>query len=293
MAELAGARAGVRLTRIRRRPPRPLRLLRAVAAWLLVGLAALVGYEALRAGGFKLRWEVEPVAPPAPVADDGAPRPRLAPPPRRADRLRPGGEAGASAAGPPVAATPSDPDRPGATTDPAGRGAVARIDFETFADGRPACTGCPVADEWAALGLRISFRSWSADSRRAYVLDARNFLPADASARALGPALDEARGLEVGVLRLDFPGRPRRVAFHLFGPDLIRHFEAVAWVGDRRLGPASMTRTIVGRYTPAGRGAFRQERVLVESPDGIDRISLDGWGPPGHVLLVDDLDIDP
>ena len=138
------------------------------------------------------------------------------------------------------------------------------------------------------------------------MLDARSFLPLGASTHALGPPLTGDRGLEVGVTHLDFPGRPRRVAFTLFGPDLIDDFEVIAWSRGERL-PAS-SRVLApdmryaseessgsGRatYNPGRRALFRAERVTVEAPLGIDRISLDGWGPPGHVLLVDHLEIDP
>ena len=84
-------------------------------------------------------------------------------------------------------------------------------------------------------------------------------------------------------------------------------FEAgYAWSGGERLpasarthapdmryaseeAPASGTAT----YSPGGRSPFRVERVRIEAPLGVDRVSLDGWGPPGHVLLLDHLEIDP
>lgn len=270
--------------------------------------------------GFRPRWEVDPAAPGRPrvaAGDAGDRRPA-----RRVRRLpavpdAAPGEDGAAPGAPDAGGPPFPPagpaseegaqplpgeggavvstvlEPPRAAAGPAGQGSYVSIDFETFPDGSAVCVACPVDDEWRRLGLDLSFRSWSAETGRPYILDSGNFVPEGASRRALGPALDDERGLEVGVIRLDFPGRPRRVAFTLYGPDLIETFEVAAWSGESLLGPDAITRTVESRYRPAGRAVFRAERVLVESARGIDRVSLDGWGPPGHVLLVDDLAIDP
>lgn len=188
-------------------------------------------------------------------------------------------------AGGPTLAPPPPRDRP------VGSGVPVTIGFERLPGGGDTCTPCPVADEWAARGLVVSFRSWSADSSRPMVLDARDYLPVGRSSRVLGPAFLPERGLEVGVIRLDFPGRPRRVSFSLFGPDLVRRFEVVAWSGRSALDPSRVRRTVPGRYDAGG--TFREERITVTTEEGIDRISLDGRGPPGHLLLVDDLEIVP
>lgn len=276
----------------RRYPPLPLRALRSVAALSVLGLAGIMGYQALRAAGFKFLWEVDRELLPPPI-ETGLDRPvrrvREAP----AERAPGAVTAPDSGALPPAVVTTSVSPPEVDAGAPVGRGAYATIDFERLPDGRPVCSPCPVSDEWAEAGLRLSFRSWSADSRRPHVLDARNFLPADAGRYALGPSFADARGLEVGVIRLDFPGRPRKVAFTLYGPDLIPRFDVSAWTGSELLPASAIERAILERYRPAGRAEFRAERILVESGRGIDRISLDGWGPPGHVLIVDDLAIDP
>jgi len=176
---------------------------------------------------------------------------------------------------------------------PVGTGSSASIGFERFPDQTAVCAPCPVSDEWSGEGLRLSFRSWSSDSEHPFVLDARNFLPPGSSTHALGPALKGDVGLEVGVLQLEFPGRPRRVMFTLYGPDLIGSFDLTAWSNGNILEAASIFWALESRYRPAGRGVFRAERVRVEASDGIDEIHLDGWGPPGHLLLVDNLTIDP
>ncbi|MCG8469155.1 MAG: hypothetical protein MJB57_13275 [Gemmatimonadetes bacterium] len=296
------AAAGHRHRLRRGRPPAPLRALRAIAAASVAGLVGLVGYETLRHFGFHARW-------------DRGPAPASAPASTAAELAAPGRSPESSRRPASAISTPSDPEEaeaapepapdPGAgglrapgspgvpATAPIGHGEYAAIDFETYVDGRPICSNCAVADEWASLGLRVSFHSWTADATRPFVLDGRAFLPEGVPKHALGPALQGERGLEVGVLVLDFPGRPRRVALTLYGPDLIETFDLAAGSGDVRRADATITRTVLRRYRPVGRGLFRAERILVETERGIDRVSLDGWGPPGHVLLVDELAIDP
>ena len=148
-----------------------------------------------------------------------------------------------------------------------------------------------MTDEWATQGMRVSFRSWTAESTTPYLLDGRDYLPPGVELHVLGPAFGE-KGLEVGVLRLDFPDRPRTISFTLYGPDIVQYFSVTAWTGDRILA-GSIERTGGRTYDVAGRGLFREERIRVRADAGIDRISLDGWGPPGHLLLVDDLVITP
>ena len=158
----------------------------------------------------------------------------------------------------------------------------------------------------AEQGLVVSFESYTADATRPHVLDARGYLPPNASRHALSFPLAGERGLEVGVIHLDFPGRPRSVTFTLFGPDLIEDFEVIAWSGGERLPASARTHAPDMRYaseeapasgkatySPGGRSLFRAERVRIEAPLGVDRVSLDGWGPPGHVLILDHLEIDP
>ena len=266
-----------------------MRALRGVAALTLTGLALAAAYTGLRALGFQPRWEV--AVPAARPSSDVARRmpPPLSPPP--AARAAPGGGAAAAAS-------------------PAGGGVAhyppARIDFETYADGRPVRANAPAAEEWRDQGLVLSFESYTAEAVEPYVLEADGYLPPNVSSHALGPALSGEQGLEVGVIHLDFPGRPRRVAFTLLGPDLVERFEVIVWSGGARLSPsvaahAPDMRYAAGEdaepgkatYNPGGRGVFRAERVVVDVAAGIERISLDGWGPPGHLLLVEDLAIDP
>ena len=268
-----------------------MRALRGLAALTVAGLAVAAAWTGLRSLGFRPRWEID------------APPPRPAP-----QEIR-------SRMPPPLSPQGAAPDVPGGggegdPSPPAG-GRVAsygpaRIDFETYGDGRPVHTNAAVADEWRRQGLMLSFDSYTADAVEPYVLDADGYLPPGISSHALGPALSGERGLEVGVIHLDFPGRPRSVAFTLFGPDLIDPFEVIVRSGgerlpaaaaehspDMRYGAAGNADSEKATYNPGGRSLFRAERVVVEVAAGIDRISLDGWGPPGHVLLLDQLEIDP
>ena len=267
-----------------------MRVLRGLAVLAVVGFAGAAAWTGLRSAGFRFRWDIEP-APPLPPA---APAIREAPPP----------------SAPPAAADApgggEEADAPSPRTGPLASGRYERIEFETYADGRPVVSNSAVAEEWREQGVVVSFDSYTADATRPHVLDARGYLPRNASMHALSFPLAGDQGLEVGVIHLDFPGRPRNVTFTLFGPDLVEDFEVIAWSGGERL-PASArvhapdTRYVseedsssaTATYRPGGRSLFRAERVSIEAPLGVDRISLDGWGPPGHILLVDHLEIDP
>ena len=288
---MAPARRRSGLTKARtRRPPFALRVLRGLAVLTVAGLAGVAAWTGLRSAGFRLRWELDP--PPRPTVE--APALREAPPPSEPPGAADAPEGGEAADTPPFA------------RGPLASGRHERIEFETYADGRPVVSNSPVAEEWREQGLVVSFESYTADAIRPHVLDARVYLPANASMHALSFPLAGDRGLEVGVLHLDFPGRPRSVTFTLFGPDLIGDFEVIAWSGGERL-PASArahapdmryaSEADSGRgkatYSPGGRSLFRAERIRIDAPLGVDRISLDGWGPPGHVLLVDHMEIDP
>ncbi|MCY3601181.1 MAG: hypothetical protein OXN85_14535 [Gemmatimonadetes bacterium] len=288
---MAAARRRRGLTKARtRRPPFALRVLRGLAVLTALGLAGAAAWTGLRSAGFRFRWDVEP--PPPSTAE--APALREAPPPSE----------------PPSAAAAPGEGEP-ADTPPSGGGPLAsgryeRVEFETYADGRPVVSNTPVEAEWREQGLVVSFESYTADATRPHVLDARGYLPPNASMHALSFPLAGDRGLEVGVIHLDFPGRPRSVTFTLFGPDLIEAFEVIAWSGGERLSASARAHAPdlryaseddsgsgTATYSPGGRSLFRAERVRIEAPLGVDRISLDGWGPPGHVLLVDHLEIDP
>ncbi|MDH3734036.1 MAG: hypothetical protein OEU54_10900 [Gemmatimonadota bacterium] len=268
----------------------------------VVAGAGFYGFQSLRAAGFQFRWE----------RNDGGGRaadPTFARVARQvtvADTSsRTSEAAGAVTVGESAASAEGDHGRPAgvvttvveapmvtdAELPPPGSGPSARIDFETIADGQP-CVPCPVGEEWASRGLRVSFRSWTAESTSPYVLDGSEYLPPGSSRHALGPSLKGEVGLEVGVIRLDFPGRPRTVSFSLFGPAIIRRFDITAWSGGAILESA-VARAAGRTYDPAGRGLFREELITVRAESGIDRISLDGWGPPGHILLVDDVIIIP
>ncbi len=268
-----------------------MRALRGLTALTLAGLVVAAAYAGLRSLGFRPRWEVE-APPPAPPPTEL--RVRMPPP-----VSPPGGNRDASEAN--AEGGPSLPVRREDAVYP-----PARIDFETYGDGRPVESNAAVSEEWREQGLVLSFESYTADAVRPYVLDAGRYLPPDAPAYALGPALAGERGLEVGVIHLDFPGRPRRVAFTLLGPDLIERFLVIVRSEGERLPEPAAARSPDMRYAadetsgsgkatynPSGRGVFRAERVVVAVAAGIDRISLDGWGPPGHLLLLDRLEIDP
>ena len=265
-----------------------------------VALLVVAAVRLVAAAGIAPRWSVN--QDPVRASTTGRPvRPVEVIDPRSATRGRPVTDFDGAAAEP-VDVDPSGESKVVTTAletpdavDPAGvagSGRPAVIDFETFPGGRASCSPCAVSDEWETLGLVVSFRSWTADSRRPHVLDGRDYLPAGSDARVLGPPFREGRGLEVGVIRLDFPDRPRSVRFFVFGPDIVPDFDITAWSG-RRIVTAAVGRSVGRRYDIAGRGMFREEVVNVRVEEGIDRISIDGWGPPGHLVFVDRLEIVP
>ena len=299
MAEARG-RPGV--TGARRRRGRDRAVVTRIVALAALAAAGWLAVRGLRLAGFELRWEREARAT-ASVASGGAPvpsggsaavarRPAARLPSRRSSETadpasgRPSGAAH-RASGRPALEPPPVRDAP------AGPGAPATIRFDRLPDGSQTCTPCAVGTEWSGEGLVVSFRSWTAGSTLPMVIDGRELLPVGRSARVLGPAFLPERGLEVGVIRLDFPGRPRRVSFSVFGPDLVRRFEVLVWSGGGVPADGRVRRTVRDRYDAGGTGTFREERITVTAEEGIDRISLDGWGPPGHLLFVDDLRITP
>ena len=264
-----------------------MRVLRGLAALTLTGLACAAAYAGLRSAGFQPRWQVRPPPSAQPAA---APAPPAARVPPAASAAAGGADASTTLAG----------------GVPAGGGRYERIEFETYGDGSPVRSNTAAAEQWRGQGLVLSFESYTAEATRPHVLDARGYFPPGASMHALAPPLAGERGLEVGVIHLDFPLRPRKVAFTIFGPDLIEAFEIIVWsrgerlpasarahVPDERYADGESAGSGKATYRPGGRSRFRAERVVVEAAGGIDRVSLDGWGPPGHILLLDHLEIDP
>ncbi len=275
------------------------RWLRRLAAGALLFLVTVVVYDALRWAGFRFRWETEPVA--TAGLEPATREPAAREPVSRAEASSEVERVPAR----PAASVPSPADEPtnepadersdgrtrdGRTRDGPPLGARGPIDFETFPDGSAVCAPCPISDEYAAFGVRFSFRSWSASSPLPFLVDAGEYLPeGDPSPFRVGPALADAGSMEVGVIRLDLRGRPTRVTFEVVGPSLIERFDVTAWSAGSRIESEEIPRFRARTYGAAGGGRFRSETVAVETPAGIDRIELDGWGPPGHLLLIDHL----
>jgi hypothetical protein len=249
--------------------------------WGLVGAAAVYG---LSAAGFEFRWDR------LSLAGTSGTRGVAPDPPGGSVRFRPqrssAPDAGRSTNGAAAAATPV-PTEPRPPARRESDGAVV-IDFETFPDGSSVCSPCPVRNEYGSRGVLLSFHSWTANARGPYLVDAASYRPTDTRDHALGSALQEV-GFEVGVIRMDFPDRPSRVEFDLTGSEVVQEFQVIAWAGGRRLPAEAILRSGAQAYNASGGGRFRREVITVQSPAGIDWIELDGWGPPGHLLLVDNL----
>lgn len=176
----------------------------------------------------------------------------------------------------------------------AGQEAPVRIDFEALPGGAPACERCPVSDEFRSLGVVFSFFSPLTDETRAYLVGSGAYDPEGEERNHSVTAALTAEGFRPGVLALSLPEGPRRVAFRLRGPDAVRAF-AVRAEGPEgaALPPGAVSRAEARTYRAAGGGVFREERVSVEAAEGVLRVELDGTGPPGHILLVDDLVVWP
>lgn len=170
----------------------------------------------------------------------------------------------------------------------------ARIDFETWPDGSPACERCPISERFRDRGVVFDFFSRLTGRVDAYLIGSGAYDPEGEEGNHAVTSALTAEGFRPGVLTLSFPDGPRRVAFRLRGPDAVGRFVVTGFGPEGSpLPEGSTTRSARGTYRAAGGGRFREERISVESASGVSRIELDGRGPPGHILLVDDLVLSP
>ena len=235
--------------------------------------AAYGAYQGLRAAGFRPRWETPPPASGAEPADGAdvpvdaalpAERPVQAPPLRRVTPLPP----------PVAAAVP-----------------FARIAFDTLPDGSRPDHGTPASSEWASLGATFSFTSYTASGETPHLLDPSAYLTPEAGLGALALGSPFSRdGVEVGVIHISFAAPPRRAALTVAGASLISRFDVRGWRRGERLPESALRVSEVGVFQPRPHQAFRADRFVIETPAGIDSITVDGWGPPQHFLLVDNLE---
>jgi hypothetical protein len=169
--------------------------------------------------------------------------------------------------------------------------APAVIDFETLPGGEPACSSCPLTDEYSAgWGVEFSFRSWQAEEGHAQLIESSSYDPPAPDPNHSVTAALTTTGFHPGILQLSFPGDPVAIELTVRGSNVVKRFEIVAVDGNGNRLPSSVIRRVTSRdYRSAGGGGFREERVTVAFEAGISRIELNGYGPPGHILLVDDL----
>ena len=164
------------------------------------------------------------------------------------------------------------------------------IDFESAPDGTPACERCPVPKAFREHGVILSFRSPFIGPTDAWLVASGAYDPeGEETNHAVTAALTE-EGFQPGVLILDLPSAPGRVSFRLRGSSVVPAFEVRAFGPDGfDLVHGAIARSDILIYRAARGGSFREERITVQSAGGVTRIELDGTGPPGHILLLDDL----
>lgn len=165
------------------------------------------------------------------------------------------------------------------------------IDFETLPGGEPACSSCALTDQYAAeWGVEFSFRSWQAEEVHAQLIESTSYDPPELDPNHSVTAALTSTGFHPGILTLSFPAAPAAVQLTVRGSDVVQRFAISAVDGDgNRLPESAIRRTGRRDYRSAGGGGFREVRVAVASDAGVSRVELDGYGPPGHILLVDDL----
>lgn len=168
--------------------------------------------------------------------------------------------------------------------------APVRLDFETWPDGSPACERCAVSEQYRSRGVAFDFFSRFTGEADPYLIGSGAYDPEGEERNHAVTAALTVEGFRPGLLVLRFPDGPERVAFRLRGPDAVARFEVRASAPDGSpLPDSAVQRRAAGTYRAAGGGRFREESLRIESGRGIARVELDGRGPPGHILLVDDL----
>lgn len=168
--------------------------------------------------------------------------------------------------------------------------AAVVIDFETYPDGTPACEQCPLTDQYAALGVVFGFRSWQTEATHAHLVESTAYDPPDLGVNHSVTAALTDTGFHPGILEVTLPRGPTVVEFRVRGSDAVERFAITGYAEDEEeLSAPSIRREVVRSYTSSGGGRFREEAVRLTAETGIARVVLDGYGPPGHILLVDDL----
>lgn len=165
----------------------------------------------------------------------------------------------------------------------------AFIDFETLPDSTPACRSCALSGQFSSLGVRFRFRSPFVGDIPARLIDSSAYDPPGPPPNHSATAALTDRGFEVGVLVVRFERRVTRARFRIRGSTLIDGFLVRAYGADGELGEGAVRRTVATTFKRYTEATFGEEWWIVEDPDGILRIELDGTGPPGHILLLDEL----
>ncbi len=169
---------------------------------------------------------------------------------------------------------------------------VGPITFEVYPDGSPACSNCPVTNEFAGRGVVFSFSSQFTDLTNAQLFDSASYDPPNGppnhsvtSAAAPPPN----GGFFSGVVSMAFAGLPTTVSFQLRGNNSFEVFPVAAFDANGNPIPGSqITRSNVSTYTSPAGFQFRQETVTVTNSGGISRVDAN---MNGFIVLIDNLQI--
>ena len=163
------------------------------------------------------------------------------------------------------------------------------IDFESLPDGSPACRSCALSGQFASLGVRFRFRSASTGDIPARLIDSSAYDPPGPPPNHSATAALTDHGFATGILEIRFAAPVERVLFQLRAASIVEHLVVRAYRADGSELPETSIERTAGEYRRFTGAPFHEEKIRIADVAGISRIELDGAGPPGHIVLLDDL----
>ncbi len=170
------------------------------------------------------------------------------------------------------------------------------IDFETYPNGTPACSNCPLTNEYASRGVVFSFTSNITPFTNAQLFNSSGYDPVGGTLNhSVTSAATPNGGFYSGTVTMALAPStantigPNKVTFRLRGNDSIPVFPVTAYDANGvPLSPSTITRTNVSTYTSGGGFTFREETVTITSLSEISRVDVD---MNGFIVLIDNLQL--